>query len=68
MAASGLPVVSHPNLLSEKLIDNITHHQSSIQDQHLAALKSIVEKRKRRIEKEEKAKTEGQLGLAASNP
>ena len=51
----------HPNLLSEKLIGNITHHQSSIQDQHLAALKSIVEKRKRRIEKEEKAKAEGQL-------
>ena len=58
----------HPNLLSEKLIGNITHHQSSIQDQHLAALKSIVEKRKHRIEKEEKAKAEGQLGLAASNP
>ena len=46
----------HPNLLSEKLIGNITHHQSSIQDQHLVALKSIVEKRKRQIEKEEKVK------------
>ncbi len=39
----------HPNLLSEKLIGNITHHKSSIQDQHLATLKSIVEKRKRQI-------------------
>ena len=58
----------HPNLLSEKLIGNITHHQSSIQDQHLAALKSIVEKRKHRIEKEERVKAEEQLGLAASNP
>ena len=57
----------HPNLLSEKLIGNITHHQSSIQDQHLAALKSIVEKRKRQIKEEEKAKqVDGQLELAAS--
>ena len=46
----------HPNLLSEKLIGNITHHQSSLQDQHLVALKSIVEKRKRQIEKEEMVK------------
>ena len=57
----------HPNLLSEKLIGNITHHQSSIQDQHLVALKSIVEKRKRQIEKEEKArKEEEQLEPVAS--
>ncbi len=48
----------HPNLLSEKLIGNITHHQSSIQDQHLAALKNIVEKRKHQIEKDEKARKE----------
>ena len=46
----------HPNLLSEKLIGNITHNQSSIQDQPLAALKSIVEKRKRQIKVGEKAK------------
>ena len=39
----------HPNLLFEKLIGNITHHKSSIQNQHLATLKSIVEKRKRQI-------------------
>jgi len=58
----------HPNLLSEKLIGNITHHQESIQEQHLQALKNILAKRKRRIEKEERAKAEGQLGLAASNP
>jgi len=58
----------HPNLLSEKLIGNITHHQESIQEQHLQALKNILAKRKRRIEKEEKSKAEGQLGLAASNP
>ena len=58
----------HPNLLSEKLIGNITHHQSSIQDQHLAALKSIVEKRKRQIKEEEKAKqVDGQLELAGSS-
>ena len=57
----------HPNLLSEKLIGNITHHQSSIQDQHLAALKSIVEKRKRQIKEEERAKqVDEQLELAAS--
>ncbi|MDA0288292.1 MAG: hypothetical protein O2885_08640 [Proteobacteria bacterium] len=57
----------HPNLLSEKLIGNITHHQSSIQDQHLAALRSIVEKRKRQIEKDEKArKEEEQLEPVAS--
>ena len=58
----------HPNLLSEKLIGNITHHQESIQEQHLQALKNILAKRKRRIEKEEKSKAEGQLGLVASNP
>ena len=58
----------HPNLLSEKLIGNITHHQESIQEQHLQALKNIMAKRKCRIEKEEKVKAEGQLGLAASNP
>ena len=58
----------HPNLLSEKLIGNITHHQESIQEQHLQALKNIMAKRKRRIEEEEKSKAEGQLGLAASNP
>ena len=57
----------HPNLLSEKLIGNIIHHQSSIQDQHLAALKSIVEKRKRQVKEEEKAKqVDEQLELAAS--
>jgi len=57
----------HPNLLSEKLIGNITHHQSSIQDQHLVALKSIFEKRKRQIEKDEKArKEEEQLEPVAS--
>ena len=57
----------HPNLLSEKLIGNITHHQSSIQDQHLEALKNIVEKRKRQIEKDEKArKEEEQLEPVAS--
>ena len=58
----------HPNLLSEKLIGNITHHQSSIQDQHLAALKSIVKKRKRQFKEEEKAKqVDGQLELAGSS-
>jgi hypothetical protein len=58
----------HPNLLSEKLIGNITHHQSSIQDQHLAVLKSIVEKRKRQFKEEEKAKqADGQLELAGSS-
>ena len=58
----------HPNLLSEKLIGNIMHHQSSIQDQHLAALKSIVEKRKRQIKEEEKAKqADEQLELAGSS-
>ena len=46
----------HPNLLSEKLLGNITHHEANIQDQHLAALKSIVEKRKRQFEEEKKAK------------
>ena len=57
----------HPNLLCEKLIGNITHHQGSIQDQHLAALRSIVEKRKRQIEKDEKArKEEEQLEPVAS--
>ena len=58
----------HPNLLSEKLIGNITHHEANIQDQHLAALKSIVEKRKRQIKEEEKAKqVDEQLELAASD-
>ena len=58
----------HPNLLSEKLIGNITHHEASIQDQHLAALKSIVEKRKRQIKAEEEAKqAEERLELAASD-
>jgi len=58
----------HPNLLSEKLIGNITHHQSSIQDQHLAALKSIVEKRKRQLKEEKKDKqVDEQLELAGSN-
>ena len=57
----------HPNLLSEKLIGNITHHEANIQDQHLAALKSIVEKRKRQMKAEEKAKqAEERLELAAS--
>ena len=57
----------HPNLLSEKLIGNITHHQSNIQDQHLAALKSIVEKRKRQIKAEEKAKqVDGKIELVGS--
>ena len=57
----------HPNLLSEKLIGNITHHEANIQDQHLAALKSIVEKRKRQMKAEEKAKqSEERLELAAS--
>ena len=46
----------HPNLISEKLIGNITHHEANIQDQHLAALKSVVEKRKRQFKEEEKAK------------
>ena len=57
----------HPNLLSEKLIGNITHHQSSIQDQHLEALKNIVEKRKRQIEKDEKARKEEELESVASS-
>ena len=58
----------HPNLLSEKLIGNITHHEASIQDQHLAALKSIVEKRKRQIKGEEKPKkVDGHLELAGSS-
>ena len=46
----------HPNLISEKLIGNITHHEANIQDQHLAVLKSVVEKRKRQFKEEEKAK------------
>ena len=58
----------HPNLLSEKLIGNITHHQESIQEQHLQALKNIMAKRKRRIEKEKKAKEERQLESAESKP
>ena len=58
----------HPNLLSEKLIGNITHHQSSIQDQHLAALKSIVEDRRHQIKGQEKAKkVDGHLELAGSS-
>ena len=58
----------HPNLLSEKLIDNITHHQESIQEQHLAALKSIVERRKHQMKVEEKAKqADEQLELAGSS-
>ena len=58
----------HPNLLSEKLIGNITHHEANIQDQHLAALKSIVEKRKRQFKEEEKAKqVDEQLELAGSS-
>ena len=58
----------HPNLLSEKLLGNITHHEASIQDQHLAALKSIVEKRKCQIKEEEKAKqVDEQLELAGSS-
>ena len=57
----------HPNLLSEKLIGNITHHEDNIQDQHLAALKSIVEKRKRQFKEEEKAKqVDGKIELVAS--
>ena len=67
MDASGLPVAFHPNLLSEKLIGNITHHQETIQEQHLQALKNILAKRKRRIEKEEKAKKEERLKLASSS-
>ena len=47
----------HPNLLSEKLIGNITHHQSSIQDQHLAALKIIGE-----TETSDQRRGEGQAG------
>jgi hypothetical protein len=46
----------YPNLLFEKLIGNITYHEANIQDQHLAAVKSIVEKRQRRFKEEEKAK------------
>ncbi|MEL0279315.1 MAG: hypothetical protein VXB67_16825 [Deltaproteobacteria bacterium] len=51
-----------------KLIGDITHHQESIQEQRLQALKNILAKRKRRIEKEEKAKTEGHLEMSASEP
>ena len=57
----------HPNLLSEKLIGNLTHHQSSIQDQHLEALKNIVEKRKRQIEKDEKARKEELESVASGS-
>ena len=58
----------HPNLLSEKLIGDITHHEANIQNQHLAALKSIVEKRKRQFKEEEKTKrVDGQLELARSS-
>ena len=58
----------HPNLLSEKLIGDITHQQESLQEQQLQALKNILANRWRRIEREEKSKAEGQLGLVASNP
>ena len=57
----------HPNLLSEKLIGNITHHQETIQEQHLQALKNILAKRKRRIEEEEKAKEEENLELVSGS-
>ena len=58
----------HPNLLSEKLIGNITHHEDNFKVQHLAALKSIVDKRKRQFKEEEKAKqVDEQLELAASD-
>ena len=54
--------------IHEKLIGNITHHEASIQDQHLAAHKSIVEQRKRQIIGEEEAKqAEERLELAASD-
>ena len=54
--------------IHEKLIGNITHHEASIQDQHLPALKSIVEKRKRQIKAEEEAKqAKERPELAASN-
>ena len=56
----------HPNLLSEKLIGNVTHHQETIQEQHLQALKNILAKRKRRIE-EEKAKEEENLELVSGS-
>ena len=58
------------NLLSEKLIGNITHHQDSIQEQHLVLWLSKrfwpngnVEELKRK----RKAMAEEQLGLAVSN-
>ena len=57
----------HPNLLSEKLISNVTHHQETIQEQHLQALKNILAKRKRRIEEEEKAKEEENLELVSGS-
>ena len=58
----------HPNLLSEKLLGNITRHEASIQDQHLAALKRIVEKRKHQMKVEEKAKqAEERLELEGSS-
>ena len=62
-------IASHfqPNLLSEKLIGITLCHQDCLQKQHLQVLKNILAKRKRRIEDEERAKAEGQLGLAASN-
>ena len=56
----------HPNLLSEKLIGNITHHQETIQEQHLQALKNILAKQKHWIE-EEKAKEEENLELASGS-
>ena len=46
----------HPNLLFEKLIGKITHHQNCIPEQHWAALKSIVENWKRQMKVEVKAK------------
>ncbi len=49
----------HPNLLSEKLIGDITHQLESLQEQHLQALKNILAKRKRRIEKEGSLRQKG---------
>jgi hypothetical protein len=56
----------HPNLLSEKLIRNITHHQETIQEQHLQPPKNILAKRELQIEEEEKA--EQQLELTTTGP
>ena len=57
----------HPNLLSEKLISNVTHHQETIQEQHIQAFKNILAKRKRWIEEEEKAKEEEHLELVSGS-